>query len=393
VSELAHLVADLVAPGDRKQRADKLAKFFGADQAILFAWDDEAKMMLPAQGFPQTLPKVASWRELVRQACNGGPVVGSVVPPGEEKEVCASAIGADDCVTAVFWPLENPHVLEPVRPYLVLLQGIFGSEAVQRTLQAQIAEAEGAAQKVSSLALQLDLARKHLETRVHERTAELRASIRELEGFTYSVAHDLRAPLRAIIMTSRILEDDFGEELSQEVKDLINIQADRARRLGKLIDDLLDLSRIARVELRRVNVDISAIAREIEQEIRDRLPEEGPQLTMDVEEDLVVRADPALVRLLVINLIENAFKYSPEGAHITVGRAGEAIFVRDRGIGFEQEYAQKIFRPFERLHTDEAFAGTGIGLANVQRIVERHGGRVWAEGAPGEGATFFFTLN
>ncbi|MGV3615337.1 MAG: PAS domain-containing protein [Fimbriimonas sp.] len=230
-----------------------------------------------------------------------------------------------------------------------------------------------------------------LEARVLERTAELEAANRELEGFTYTVSHDLRAPLRAIMATSMILLEETEEKLAREERELLARQAHNARRLGVLIDDLLQMSRIGRQALRRESVDLVELAREVVQELRD--DGRANAIEWEFPDALMAKGDAALLRFVVLNLLENAAKFSPPDSRVTLGRTADgAFFVRDHGIGFEPRYANKLFLPFERLVNDSEYPGTGIGLANVKRIIDRHGGRVWAEAEPGEGATFFFTL-
>ncbi len=229
-----------------------------------------------------------------------------------------------------------------------------------------------------------------LEQRVQERTEELEAANRELEGFTYTVSHDLRAPLRAIMSTSRILLEEHAESLSSEATGELERQSAAAKRLGDLIDDLLKLARLARQPLVRESVDISELAVEV---VADA---PGPKAQVSIEPGIIESADPKLVKLLLQNLIENAYKFAMdrERPEIEIGRNEEdEIFVRDHGIGFDEQYAERIFLPFERLHRETDYPGTGIGLANVRRIVDRHGGTVRATAEPGKGATFFFRLN
>ncbi|MGV3615719.1 MAG: ATP-binding protein [Fimbriimonas sp.] len=232
-----------------------------------------------------------------------------------------------------------------------------------------------------------------LERRVAERTAELTEANREMEGFTYSVSHDLRAPLRAIVSTSSLLLEDLGEAIPPEQADMLRSQSRNALRLAKLIDDLLRLSRVSRQEMRRAEVDMSELAHHIAKEICDPVP---LPCRFEIQEGMIAAADPHLIRFVLSNLMENAVKFSPGGGRIDVGlreEDGESIFfVRDQGVGFNPAYAVRIFEPFERLVSDKEFPGTGIGLANVKRIVERHHGRVWATSALGQGATFSFTL-
>lgn len=231
-----------------------------------------------------------------------------------------------------------------------------------------------------------------LEERVRERTTELEEALREMEGFTYTISHDLRGPLRAIIANCRILEEDYGGALPEPAHRHLVRQADAARRMADLIDDLLRLSRISRQDMHRVEIDLSELVNEIAEEICRRAPELDPHF--EIQPGLTATADPTLMRLALTNLLENSVKFVRPGAEarIEVGISDGVYFVRDRGIGFDQAYAEKIFQPFERLHHEGAFPGTGIGLANVRRIIERHGGRAWAEGRPNEGATFYFTL-
>lgn len=232
-----------------------------------------------------------------------------------------------------------------------------------------------------------------LEARVSERTQELVAANEELQAFCYSVSHDLRAPLRAVNSASMILLEENDGKLSPDHTELLLRQAHNARRLGTLIDDLLQLSRIGRQALDKRVVDMSMIANEAAQDVLNREWEQPPRIK--IEPGMAANADAGLMHLLYQNFLDNACKYSPQGACIDVGwQPGKepVFFVKDHGIGFDMKYSHKIFLPFERLHLDSEFPGTGIGLASVQRIVRKHGGQVWADASVGEGATFFFTL-
>ena len=235
-----------------------------------------------------------------------------------------------------------------------------------------------------------------LEQRVQERTAELTAANRELESFAYSISHDLRAPLRGIDGFSKLLADEYRDRLDDEGVDYLDRVRRAAQRMGTLIDDILELSRVTRQEMRRVRVDLSQIAAEIIEE-RSRA-EPGHRVAVTLAPDCTAHGDPQLLRVLMQNLLENAWKYSAKKADpvIEFGREtidGEPVFfVRDNGVGFDMKYADRLFTPFQRLHRPEEFEGTGIGLATVARIIRRHGGRVWAESAPGGGATFRITL-
>jgi signal transduction histidine kinase len=226
-----------------------------------------------------------------------------------------------------------------------------------------------------------------LEARVEERTRELQEAVRESEGFNYAIAHDLRAPLRAIVSTSSILVEEAGPKLSEDHRFLLVRQAANATRLGTLIDELLRLSRLARAKVRCLPLDMTAKAQGVAEV-------EAAEWSgaVEVQEGMTAEGDPDLVRILLHNLIGNACKFSSSGGTVRVGQRGKVFYVSDQGVGFDMRYAERIFQPFERLVPESEFPGTGIGLANVERIVRRHGGRVWAEAEVGKGATFFFTL-
>lgn len=258
--------------------------------------------------------------------------------------------------------------------------------------QAELMEVERRQHEIAE-ALEREHMRKlnqELEARVEERTAELLAANQELENFCYSISHDLRAPLRAISATSKMLIEDAGEKLDESEKEKLVRQAAAATRLGALIDDLLSLARLTRRELKHEAIDISSLASAVTKEVQSA-PVQGVH-EFSIAPDLSAMGDPSLVRVLLQNLLENSCKYSPNGGRISVGRENGAFFVRDQGIGFNMEYASKVFLPFERLVLESEYPGTGIGLATAQRIVARHGGRIWVESEPGVGSTFYFTL-
>lgn len=229
-----------------------------------------------------------------------------------------------------------------------------------------------------------------------EANERLEAAVRELEAFSYSVSHDLRAPLRTISAFTQALADDLRYQLDDKSRDHLRRVLAAAARMNELIDALLELSRISRTPLGRHKVDITQIAHAVVDELRRR--DTTRRLRATITPDLVVEADGRLVRILFDNLIGNAWKFTVKtpDPHVEVGstrREGETVFfVRDNGAGFDMAYADRLFTPFQRLHSDRDYAGTGIGLATVRRIVERHGGKIWAESAPGQGATFYFTL-
>jgi PAS domain S-box-containing protein len=235
-----------------------------------------------------------------------------------------------------------------------------------------------------------------LEERVRHRTSELEASTRELDAFAYSVSHDLRAPLRSLAGFSEVLIEDYGDRLDETGRGYLTRIEANAARMARMIDDLLDLSRATRVELRRERVDVSAVARDVLDELRDADP--GRDVQAAVADDLVAGGDPHLIRLILHNLLGNAWKFtarrSPAVIRVDAITRHEApVFtISDNGAGFDMRYVAKLFDPFQRLHSTADFEGTGIGLAIVHRIVQRHGGRIWSESEPGQGATFFFTL-
>ena len=235
-----------------------------------------------------------------------------------------------------------------------------------------------------------------LENRVSERTAELTVANRELESFAYSISHDLRAPLRGIDGFSHLLAEEYGERLDALGHSYLERVRAAAQRMGALIDDILELSRVTRMGMQRMRVDLSQLALEAAEERSRASP--GHAVEFSIQPGCFASGDPQLLRVLMQNLIENAWKYSsrepaPQIAFGSETQGGEIAFsVRDNGVGFDMQYADRLFTPFQRLHKPEEFEGTGIGLATVARIVHRHGGRVWAEAAPGQGATMRFTL-
>jgi signal transduction histidine kinase len=235
-----------------------------------------------------------------------------------------------------------------------------------------------------------------LNDRLRRRSAELESANEELESFAYSVSHDLKAPLRSIAGYSSLLAEGYGEKLGEEGQQYLERMIGSSRRMAELIDALLSLARLTRPEVRRQSLDLTEIARTIVEEWRVREP--NRRVRAEIAEGIRAEADPQLVRALLENLIANAWKFTRqrEEGRIEIGTVAKdgrrAFFVRDNGAGFDMAYADKLFRLFQRLHRADEFDGMGIGLATVQRIVRRHGGQVWAEGAVGRGATFYFTL-
>ena len=235
-----------------------------------------------------------------------------------------------------------------------------------------------------------------LEARVEQRTRELEVSNQELQAFSYSVSHDLRAPLRTIDGFSLALEEDFADRLDADGRDYIHRVRGGVQRMGTLIDALLQLSRVTRSELQRETVDLSQLATLIFDELRTG--DEARQVGFTVQPGVTAEADARLLRVAFENLLGNALKFTSKTAQPQIefgetSKDGQTVyFVRDNGAGFDMQYVDRLFTAFQRLHGDRDFKGSGIGLATVSRIVRRHHGGIWAEGESGKGAVFFFTL-
>jgi len=244
---------------------------------------------------------------------------------------------------------------------------------------------------------QIETRDNELELRVKERTAELEASNKELESFSYSVSHDMRAPVRAVSGFTRLLTNTYSAVLDEEGRETLKMIDKEAGRMGQLIDDLLAFSRLGKKEIQKRRVDMKVLAQEaLNEVIKDRLQKSNAEVIID--ELPPARCDNNLLRQVFINLISNALKYSEPNPKpkVHIGFLNEngstVYFIKDNGVGFDMKYYNKLFGVFQRLHSQEEFRGTGIGLAIVQRIIIRHGGRVWAESKPGDGATFYFSL-
>ncbi len=277
---------------------------------------------------------------------------------------------------------------------LVLLVIAFQQLIQSRRDQEQLTERSA---QIALLNGELQGLNTELETRVEQRTRELEVSNQELEAFSYSVSHDLRAPLRTIDGFSLALEEDFSGTLNDEGRDYIKRVRSGVQRMGMLIDALLQLSRVTRAEVQREPVNLSQLGTLIFDELR--AGDEDRQVRFTAQPDVMADADPRLLRVAFENLLGNALKFTSKvpDARIEFGQAlkdGQTVyFVRDNGAGFDMHYVDRLFTAFQRLHGDRDFKGSGIGLATVSRIIRRHHGSIWAEGKPGEGATFSFTLN
>ncbi len=238
--------------------------------------------------------------------------------------------------------------------------------------------------------------REHLEELVAQRTEALESANRELEAFAYSVSHDLRTPLRGIDGFSQALLEDYGELIDAQGKNYLLRIRNGAQFMAVLIDDLLGLSRVGRWELEPNRVNLSALATDIVDGLRHEQP--NRLVHCEITPELYAYCDPTLMRQALYNLLQNAWKFTGGKKEAIIefgefnGESGRGIFVRDNGAGFDMRYADRLFQPFQRLHSEESFSGTGIGLATVDRVIHRHGGALWAEGEVGKGATFFFVL-
>jgi light-regulated signal transduction histidine kinase (bacteriophytochrome) len=284
-----------------------------------------------------------------------------------------------------------------------LRQSLAEAQQTIRAMQEELAETNRGLlaltleleQRVDERTRDLRIAHAELQktnSEVLQATLELQAANRELEAFAYSVSHDLRAPLRSIDGFSKALIEDYGDKLDSQAHEYLNRVRASTQHMGRLIDDLLKLSRITRSELVRETVDLSGLARAIAGDLARSDPERIVRVA--IADDLVANGDRRLLRVLLENLLNNAWKFTKKKnlAEIEFAEHNQVYFVRDNGAGFDMTYAGKLFGAFQRLHSAADYPGTGIGLATVKRIVDRHGGRIWAESAVDQGATFFFTL-
>jgi signal transduction histidine kinase/DNA-binding response OmpR family regulator len=238
---------------------------------------------------------------------------------------------------------------------------------------------------------------RELEQRVQERTSQLEAANQELEAFSYTISHDLRSPLRSIIGFSELVQIKYSNQLDEQGKQYLKRVCASAQGMNKQIDVMLSLHKLTRLELKRETVDLSTMAKEILCNLK--AIEANRQVETHVAEGLTVYGDPVLLRVMLENLLSNAWKYSAkvkqariEFSEIKKPNGSSVFYVQDNGVGFDLIRANKLFRPFQRLHSDDEFPGTGVGLASVQRIIHKHGGRIWVEAAVDQGATFYFTI-
>ncbi len=292
---------------------------------------------------------------------------------------------------------ERERMGDGQRALVNILEDSYEEQARLRDTQAAVLnileDLQGEQEEIRRLNAQLeDRVRERTEDLL-QRTAELKAANQELEAFAYSLAHDLRTPIRAISAFGAVLARNQGDQLGDQGRQTLERIRRASARMGELIDAMLLLSQLTRRELSFTSVDLSAAAREVSEELRAVDP--ARRVEFVIEDGLETLGDQRLVRVLIRNLLGNAWKFtSPrEHARIEVTRAGAGVFaVRDNGVGFNMDFAGLLFKPFARLHREDEFPGIGVGLTTAERIVRRHGGAVWGESRPGEGATFYFKL-
>ena len=326
--------------------------------------------------------------KLVRGHTDGCALVAVLADGGSAAAVTCLTAGADEVVSR---DIDASLLLARLRAQL---RRKAGDEEVIRERNAELARELASAEARAAQEL-AEERRKHL-AELEQKNAELAVANQELEAFSYSVSHDLRAPLRAISGFSRALEEDQAHVLEPIGKEHLARVHTATKRMSELIDDLLTLSRVGRADMKREPVNLSALAREVADDCARRTPPRTAEVV--IAPGLDVTGDPSLLRAVLENVIGNAWKFTAkvEATRIEVGvtraKEGRTYFVRDNGVGFDMANVERLFRPFQRLHSNKEFEGTGVGLATVRRIVTRHGGRAWIESAPGAGTTFYFTL-
>ena len=379
--------------------AEHIGELFGADGAYLTRWDDEKKLTYPGAAS-------GSLRDLYLAAA---------LNPGE-KTMTSSVLKARRPLVAEDVS-DSPHISPEVgaRFPTVSLMGLpliandeqlgavlisfhkryeFTPEEID--LASQAASHAALALANAELFAQVQAYAQDLELRVQKRTEELETANKELEAFSYSVSHDLRAPLRSIDGFSQALLEDYGDVLDDSGQNYLSRVRSASQQMGQMIDDLLRLSRVTRAELQFQPVPLTQLAHQILEELQSEDPER--QITIDLEPHMHVTGDQRLLRIAISNLLSNAWKFTSkvEQPHIQfhsqIVDDQRVYIIRDNGAGFDMAYADKLFGPFQRLHAQQEFPGLGIGLATVQRIVQRHGGTIWAESEPDEGAAFCFTI-
>ncbi len=387
-------VAKLTA--DNKGQQQRIA-FLRQRISVRMGAIDAVLGMRRAHGMETLSPLVLA--PALRDSPDDGPSVKYVLGQiqNEEKRLLTERYaGASNARREVVLTLAGATLLDLVLLVLAFQQ-LLNASSDREQLAARAAEISGLNAKLSALNTELSVLNTELEQRVEQRTRELEVSNQELQAFSYSVSHDLRAPLRTIDGFSLALAEDFGDVLNEQGRDYVQRVRGGVQRMGLLIDALLQLSRVTRTDLQRERVNLTQLASLVFSELMANEP--GREVAFVGQEDMVAEADPRLMRVAFENLLGNALKFTSKtpDARIEFGQTtgnGETVyFIRDNGAGFDMQYVDRLFTAFQRLHGDRDFKGSGIGLATVSRIVRRHHGKIWAEGATGEGATFSFTLN
>lgn len=375
----AQYLAGLTSGQDIWEEAGKvMVKFFGADFAAF------------ARRHAGGAIEIDHWAFSVRAASTRLTENEMAVAAGDVFDsgfLTFISIQSDDPAAAAFFPIIHEN-----RVIAVMLVGHLSSSSLKNeTLDLYLAVAGliGAAysRKISLV---------QLEELVEERTSELTAVNKELERFSYSVSHDLRAPLRHMSGFVGLLKKRLWDHPDAATHDYMNMISEASKKMGMLIDDLLNFSRLGHTQMQKTKVNLNALVKAVVQEIQVELKERD--IRWEIDELPEVLGDQSLLRLVIVNLVSNAVKFTstrPQAEiKIRCREDGDkfSCYITDNGVGFDMKFVNKLFGVFQRLHSQKEFEGTGIGLANIQRIISRHGGRVWAEGAVGQGATFYFTL-
>ncbi len=377
-----------IAEEDLRRKHAELAAVFATDHVLIAVMDREFR-------FLQVNAAYAASAGYEAHALIGKRHF-DLFPHAENEAIFREVVETGRTFSTHARPFEPPHTPGAIHYWDWTLSPLHGADGAVEGVTLTLIDATEREHSRLAAEEAWRAAQAELEQRVWERTRDLEIAYRELETFSYSVSHDLRGPLRAIDGFTQILAEDYGEQLDANGRSYIARVHNATLRMAALIDGLLNLSRLCRSELKPARVDLSRCAGEIIRLLRTGEPDRG--VAVAIEPGLTTVGDPILLRVVLQNLIENAWKFTARrtDAAITLGRTSEEgrelFFVQDNGIGFDIQYAQKLFKPFERLHTDDEFQGTGIGLATVRRIIQRHGGEVWAKGVPGEGTTVYFTL-
>lgn len=400
------------------QAVAQLSRLLGSNAVLHFGnadgsiWTDMAKPVPPPPFDIHT-----TQRPITYDHPGLGKAIASIMPVPGTKWVIMVALSRSLVLEAadrlLYWIIGFGAILVAIGMFVAWLISSGFTRRLDRLNQATTALANGdysspvavdrhdelgrLAVSFNSMAIQVTQAQHSLELQVQARTRELEAANKELEAFSYSVSHDLRAPLRAVSGYAMMLKEDYEDSFDAEAKRITGNIISNVKMMGRLIDDLIAFSRLGKREVARRSVDMKALAETCTSELLNGWPEDKFNLIVgDLQQGF---GDEDLLKQVWLNLIGNALKYSSRttGALIEIGSSGHAgdvtWFVRDNGAGFDMKYADKLFKVFQRLHSQEEFEGTGIGLALVRRIIDKHKGRIWAESAPGHGAIFYFTLS